>query len=94
MWCLCRLLPLMIGGKISESDERWMNFLRLLEIIDLVFAPVLSNDHVAYLSTLIEEHHQGFKELYPSCNITPKLHYVIHYPQWISRYRVSSIIIV
>ena len=71
MWCLCRLLPLMIGGKISVSDERWMNFIRLLEIIDLVFAPVLSNDHVAYLSTLIEEHHQGFKELYPSCNIAP-----------------------
>ena len=86
MWCLCRLLPLMIGDKIPDSDARWINFLHLLKIIDLVFAPVLSDDHIAYLSTLIEDHHQDFTELYPSYNITPKLHYIIHYPQWISRY--------
>ena len=74
MWCLCRLLPLMIGDKVPETDSRWLNFLRLLEIIDVLFAPVLSNNLIAYLHFLIEEHHQLFTELYPSCNITPKIH--------------------
>ena len=86
MWCLCRLLPLMIGEKIPESDRRWKNFLVLLDIIDIVFSPLMSEDHISYLHLLIEEHHHAFKELYPSCTITPKLHYMVHYPQWMSRY--------
>lgn len=85
MWCLSRLLPLMLGDKVPETDRRWKNFLMLLEIMDYVFAPTLSQDHVAYLHVSIEEHHQTFIDLYPSCNITPKLHYMVHYPQWISR---------
>ena len=44
MWCLCRFLPLMIGDNIPETDIRWQNFLQLLEIIDLLFGPVLSQD--------------------------------------------------
>ena len=75
----------MIGDKIPKDDARWQNFLLLLEIIDYLFAPVLSHDHVAYLGVLIEEHHQAFTDLYPECNITPKLHYMVHYPQWITR---------
>lgn len=89
MWCLCRLLPLMIGNLVPETDSRWINFLQLLEIVDLLFAPVLSNDHVAYLHFLIEEHHQIFTDLYPDCSITPKFHYMVHYPHWISRYNYT-----
>ena len=85
MWCLLRLLPLMIGHKIPPTNRRWQNFLLLLEIVDYTLAPVLSQDHVAYLHMIIEEHHRGFAELYPSCTITPKLHYMVHYPQWIVR---------
>ena len=80
------LYELMIGDKVPETDSRWLNFLRLLEIIDVLFAPVLSNNLVAYLHLLIEEHHQLFTKLYPSCNITPKIHYMVHYPHWITRY--------
>ena len=47
----------MIGDNIPETDIRWQNFLRLLEIIDLIFAPVLSQDDIAYLAFLIEEYH-------------------------------------
>lgn len=86
MWCLGRLLPLMIGAKISEGDQRWCNFLRLLRIMDYLFAPVLSKDCVAHLKELIEEHHKEFKELYPSCTIIPKMHYMVHYPEFIERY--------
>lgn len=86
MWCLCRLLPLMIGHRVSKTDKHWLNFLQLLEIIDIVFAPVISKDAIAYLRVIIKEHHESFTELYPHCSITPKMHYMVHYPQWISRY--------
>ena len=86
MWCLARLLPLMIGDRVSDDDEYWKNFLLLLDILDYVFAPVISTDCVAHLKVLICEHHQAFKELYPTCSIIPKMHYMIHYPECIEKY--------
>ena len=39
-----------------------------------------------FLHLLIEQHHLDFKVLYHNCSITPKFHYMIHYPEYISRY--------
>ena len=75
MWCLSRLLPMMIDYKIPVADVRWQNFLLLSEIIDYIFAPVLSLDHVAYLHVVIEEHHRTFTEQCPYGSITIKMHY-------------------
>lgn len=86
MWCLARLLPLMVGEKIVEDDPSWANFLLLLTIADYVLAPVTSQDMVAYLRVLIGDHHQAFKDIYPHCRITPKMHYLIHYPECMERY--------
>ncbi|XP_076135690.1 uncharacterized protein LOC143118536 [Alosa pseudoharengus] len=36
-----------------------------------------------YLKHLIIEHHQLFKELYPSKNLIPKHHFMVHYPRCI-----------
>lgn len=88
MWCLARLLPLMIGNKIKEDDPYWLNYLLLLTILDLVLAPVTSRDIVAYLRTVIDEYLRGFKQLYPHCRIIPKMHYLVHYPDFIERYIV------
>ena len=41
----------MIGDKVPEMDSRWLNFLQLLEIIDVLFASVLSNNFVAYFAS-------------------------------------------
>ena len=82
MWCLARLLPLLIADKIPECCLEWQNFLLLLTIMDYIFSPVLCLDDVAYLRTCIYNHHHCFKSLYPSCHITPKMHYMIHYPEW------------
>ena len=37
MWCLARMLPIMIREPVSENDQHWENFL-LLTIADYVFA--------------------------------------------------------
>lgn len=85
-WCLARLLPLMIGDKVPVGDIYWENYLTLLEILDYLMAPLISLDDIAYLATIIEQHHIKFKALYPNCSITPKFHNLIHYTEFISRY--------
>lgn len=51
--------------------------------MDYIFAPTISPDEIDCLRVIIGEHHTTFKELYPNCNIIPKLHYMVHYPDWI-----------
>ena len=65
MWCLGRFLPLIIGNLVPEEDERWQLFNMLLEINDIVFSPIVSEDHIGILEGLIEEHHSTFVQLYP-----------------------------
>ena len=36
MWLLGRLLPIIIGEHIPEDDERWMLFLQLMDIVDIL----------------------------------------------------------
>ena len=86
MWCLARLLPLIIGEKIDFNNAPWENFLLLLKITDHLLAPVTCDDIISYLKILISDHHQAFKSLYPHCHITPKMHYLIHYPECMKRY--------
>lgn len=84
MWLLARLLPLMIGSKVPDDDEHWINFLLLLDIADVLMAPESSEDEVSLLSTMISDHHQEFIRLYPSSSITPKFHYLVHMPRLIT----------
>jgi len=76
MWCLGRLLPLMIGEKVPEDDSRWQLFLTFLTIMDYVFAPVTDEDNISYIRYLIGSHHCRFRELYPHCSLIPKQHYL------------------
>ena len=38
MWTFGRFLPLIIEHLVPEEDDRWINFIRLLEIMDYLFA--------------------------------------------------------
>ena len=89
MWCLARLLPLMIGNDIEEGDRYWENYLCLLSIVDYCMAPVVSKDWAAYLRMLINEHHTEFTALYPSVRKNPKSHYIVHYPDIMCKYVFS-----
>ena len=75
----------MFGDYVPENNPHWENFLILLTILNIVMAPVISMNLVAYLRLLIEQHHLEFKELYPDCSIIPKFHYIVHYPEFITR---------
>lgn len=81
MWLFGRILPLLIGEYIPEEDERWMLYLQLMDIVDILFSPTTSEDYAIYLSTLISDHHDEFRRLYPDSSIIPKMHFTIHMPR-------------
>lgn len=86
MWLFGRILPLIIGHKIPADDDHWLNFLRMMEITDLLFCPTLEEDDAAYLQALISDHHQEFCHLYPDESIIPKMHFMVHMPRLMIQY--------
>lgn len=81
MWTLGRFLPLVIGHLVPNNNEFWINYLRLLGIMNILFAPKVNKEDCVYLESLISDHHLMLKTLYPNLHITPKLHYMIHMPR-------------
>ena len=57
MWTLGRFLPLAIGHVIPEESKHWENFLRLLDIMDILFACRIPVEECGYLESLISDHH-------------------------------------
>ena len=81
MWLLGRILPLIIGEHVPEDDEHWMLFLQLMDIVDILFAPSISEDYAVYVDTLIHDHHHEFCHLYKDASIIPKMHFMVHMPR-------------
>ncbi|XDV29615.1 hypothetical protein PO909_032707 [Leuciscus waleckii] len=81
--CLIRNIPLIFGDVVPEGDKHWHLMLLLLWIVNIIFSPCISEGMTIFLKHLIVEHHRLFKELYPSRNLIPKHHLMIHYPECI-----------
>lgn len=81
MWLLGRLLPILIGSSVPEGDEKWQNFLLLLDMVEILFARQITEDTPGVLHQLIEEHHTNFTRLYPDQSVIPKMHFLVHTPR-------------
>ncbi|KAL1473652.1 hypothetical protein MTO96_038540 [Rhipicephalus appendiculatus] len=82
-WCLLRFMPLILGGKIPESNEDWELLLQYREVVDIVFAPEIPAEAVAYLSILVQTFLTEFVSRYGQSSVTPKLHFLVHYPRFV-----------
>jgi hypothetical protein len=51
-WCLGLFLPLLIGEFIAEDDDHWTAYCTLLEIVCIVFSPLISKLQMPYLQVL------------------------------------------
>lgn len=60
MWCLIRLLPLMIGEYVPQGDRRWEVYLMLRDIVEHLFNPVTTEASTYVLETMVRDHHQSF----------------------------------
>ena len=79
--CLGSYLPLFIGDFLPENED----FIRLLNIMDYILAPICIEEIVAYLDHLIELFLLEFTCLYLDSTVTSEMHYCIHYPDLIPR---------
>ncbi|KAM7366747.1 hypothetical protein PAMP_014697 [Pampus punctatissimus] len=78
MLILLKIMPFLLNT--IEKNEYVQFVLDLIEIIQILFAPVLSVQTVLRLRCLIEQHLKVFKQLFPENNIIPKQHYLLHLP--------------
>ena len=81
MLLLVRIIPFIIADKISEDEEHWICFILLRKILDLILAPITTAGHCSSLKLLIIDHHSRFVHLYGSSSYTPKMHFLLHYPE-------------
>ena len=86
MSTLFHCLPLIIGESFKSDDNHYLNFLRLVNIINLVLAFIYDNKTISDLTNLIEIYLKTFKQLYPTTSFTPKMHYLIHFPNQIKSF--------
>ncbi|XP_054874290.1 uncharacterized protein LOC118469776 [Amphiprion ocellaris] len=78
-WCLLCNMPLIFGDLFQSDDKYWHLLLLLLQIVNIVFSPVLSEGVTIYLKHFIIDHHWLFKQLFPAINLLPKHQFMIHY---------------
>lgn len=76
----------MVGEYVPQDDDHWKCFVNLLRILTVATAFEVSEDDIAMLAVLIEDYLQQFTTLYPG-QTTPKIHYLMHLAQQITRYK-------
>ncbi|XP_064455252.1 uncharacterized protein LOC135366472 [Ornithodoros turicata] len=82
--CLFRLLPQFFADRIPEGNPDWEIYLQYREIVNVLLSDKIPVDCVNYLEVQIGSFLRAFVERYPEVKVTPKIHYLIHYPRYIS----------
>ena len=75
----------MIGDLVPEDDQKWECFLLLLEIVKHCTSRVTSTKAAAIVAALVD---QNFKNSYPGTNLTPKIHYMVHFSEQLLRLEI------
>ncbi|XP_022616414.1 uncharacterized protein LOC111232973 isoform X2 [Seriola dumerili] len=78
MLTLLQIMPFLLNCVDKKTCIQFV--LDLRDIVQILFAPVLSVQTVSTLKEMIEKHLKKFKELFPDHNITPEQHYMLHLP--------------
>ena len=86
MWTFATLLPLLIGDLVPDEQPHWECFLILLQIVKQCTSKLISASSSAFIAALVDQHHRSFKKCYPDVMLTPKMHYMVHFPQQLLKY--------
>lgn len=85
-WCLMRVLPLIIGHLVPPNNQFWGLFLDLSDLLEVVFAPVVYESTARHLSLSVENFLRHWKLVFPQESLTPKAHFLVHYPTALRKY--------
>lgn len=64
-WCLLRNTPLIFGDLVDMDNDYWRLILLLIQIVNIVFSPVVTQGMTYFLKHLISDHHKLFKSIFP-----------------------------
>jgi hypothetical protein len=78
----------MIADRIGDkSDPVWEELILLRGIVELVCAPVISENQVVWLMQLIKHYLKQRTDLFTDTPMTPKHHLLVHYGDLILAFR-------
>ncbi len=81
-WMFFRIFPFLIANCINLDDDVYLEFYRLLAIITgISFSKVIVLESIALLTSSVKNYLTLYKELFPQENVTPKQHYLVHFPR-------------
>ena len=86
MLLLLAIIPFLIADLIPHENPHWNCFLLLIKICQICISWQIDSGMIDYLQVLIEDNHTIFTKLYPNLTVTPKMHYMIHYPRQIGMF--------
>ena len=81
---LLHILPILLGDALN-GNEFFECLLLLHDICALILSPLISEEQIPLLRLMIQQYLTNFKEQY-QCNLPPKFHFLVHFPQQIIRY--------
>lgn len=76
---------MIFSGNIPEGNEHWEIFLEYREITDMLLAEEVPEAWIPYLEYRIEQFLQRYMSTYPDASVTPKMHFMVHYPRIVSQ---------
>ncbi|KAB0805319.1 hypothetical protein PPYR_02289 [Photinus pyralis] len=84
MQCFLHHLPLLVGELVPVKDPVWACLLLLIKLTNLCFLPSYNENTLNKLQNTIKNHHELYLDLFQK-ELTPKHHFVVHYPNVIRK---------
>ena len=66
--------------------DAYVKLFLLTLIYQVCTSRIVSPALAGYLEALIDQHHQSFRHCYPGVELTPKHHYMVHFPALLLKY--------
>ncbi|XP_064478733.1 uncharacterized protein LOC135392039 [Ornithodoros turicata] len=86
IFCFFRHFALYVGDSVPSENSTWELYLLLRQIVELLVCRKLPTGYVPYLQRLIHFFCLDFQALFSHVKVPCKVHYLIHYPTYISKY--------
>ncbi|KZS06447.1 Uncharacterized protein APZ42_030095 [Daphnia magna] len=74
-----KYLPVILGPFIPMGDKHGALFVQLQMLVDIAYAPKLTDIMLDYFEELYEDHMLLYKKLYPEIAVKPKQHFLVHF---------------
>ncbi len=84
-WFLFRLLPILMAHRVPPGGSYWNVHLLSREIVEIIFASQIRKEDLDFLTICIENFLIELTNVFGNV-LTPKCHYLIHYPRLIAMY--------